>query len=256
MDINEYISSGIIEMYVMGICSPEEKAELELLRLQHPELHIAIVQFEKDLENNLLQHCAEPGTATDEKILQTLQTLQPPAPVIAIASYNTAVTKKFNWLRPVAAAAILLLGISVLYNYNMYKKMQEQELALAAKTKDSSLPAADYLVMKDSAITPVAMMGVAPYTLCRCTMYWDKKTGKAYIMIHHLIPSPQDKKYQLWAMVNNQPVNVGMVNDAIRDRFIELNNVPEGATAFAVTLEDIGANKTPSMDKTFLYGKI
>jgi len=75
-------------------------------------------------------------------------------------------------------------------------------------------------------------------------------------MIHHLIPSPEDKKYQLWAMVNNKPVNVGMVHDEIRDRFIELANVPEGATAFSVTLENIGANQTPSTDKTFLYGKI
>jgi len=132
MDINEYISSGIIEMYVMGICSPEEKTELELLRSQYPELDKAIVQFEKDLENNLLLQGTEPGTATDEKILQTLRTLQPPAPVISIASHNTAATKKFNWLRPVAAAAVLLLGISVFYNYNMYKKMQAQELALAA----------------------------------------------------------------------------------------------------------------------------
>lgn len=256
MDINEYISSGIIEMYVMGLCSPEEKTELELLRSQHPVLDTAIVQFEKDFENNLLLQGTEPGITTDEKILQSLQTLQAPAPVITLNTNHTAVIKKFTWLRPVAAAAILLLSISVFYNYNMYKKMRAQELALASKTKDSSLPAADYLVMKDTAITPVAMMGVAPYTLCRCTMYWDKKTGKAYMMIHHLIPSPQNKKYQLWAMVNNKPVNVGMVHDEIRDRFIELNNVPEGATAFTVTLENIGANQTPSLDQTFLYGKI
>ena len=256
MDINNYISSGIIEMYVMGICSPEEKAELELLRPQYPELHIAIIEFEKAFENNLLQSSSEkPGAATDERILQTLQSLQAPAPVISFNTKPTA-AKKVNWMMPVAATAILLLGVSGTYNYTMYKKMQAQELALVTKDKDSSLPAVDYAVMKNPAITPVAMYGVAPYTLCRCTMYWDKKTGKAYIMIHHLIPSPEDKKYQLWAMVNNKPVNVGMVHDEIRDRFIELANVPEGATAFSVTLENIGANQTPSTDKTFLYGKI
>ena len=254
MDINNYIASGIIEMYVMGICSAEEKAELELLRTQYPELDASIVQFEKDFENNLLQNGTEPGVATDEKILHSLQTLQAPAPVIAINSNHAAVTKRSNWLRTIAAAAILLLSVSVVYNYNMYKRMQE--LALVSKDTHKSLPDSDYVVMRNPAITPVAMMGVAPYTLCRCTMYWDKKTGKAYIMIHHLIPSPQDKKYQLWAMVNNKPVNVGMVHDEIRDRFIELNNVPEGATAFTVTLENIGANQTPTLDQTFLYGKI
>ena len=256
MDINEYISSGIIEMYVMGICPPEEKAELELLRPQYPGLDAAIIQFEKAFENNLLQSgTAAPDAATDEKISQSLQNLQPPAPVIDI-NINQPKTKKSNWLRPVAAAAILLLGISSIYNYTLYKKMQAQQLALETKDTTASLPAADYAVMRNPAITPVAMYGVAPYTLCRCTMYWDKKTGKAYIMIHHLIPSPQDKKYQLWAMVNNKPVNVGMVHDEIRDHFIELANVPEGATAFAVTLENIGGNKIPTENQTFLYGKI
>ena len=255
MDINNYIASGIIEMYVMGICSQEEKAELELLRPQYPQLNAAIMQFEKSFENNLLQQGTEPGAATDDKIIQTIQNLQPPAPVISIG-VNQNKIKKNNWLRNIAAAAVLLLCVSGVYNYTLYKKMKVQELALNKKDTAASLPAADYAVLKNPAITPVAMYGVAPYTLCRCTMYWDKKTGKAYIMIHHLIPSPEDKKYQLWAMVDNKPVNVGMVHDEIRDRFIELANVPEGATAFAVTLENIGANTTPTEGQTFLYGKI
>jgi len=229
-----------------------------LMCTQHPEVKTALHEFEKAFEQTMLQHPTEPGEATDERILRSLQSLQTPAQVVPIHT-NQAPVKKLNWLRPVAAAAILLLGASGIYNYTLYKKMQAQELALAkidTATKPVTLPANDYAVMKDPAITPVAMYGVAPYTLCRCTMYWDKKTGKAYIMIHHLIPSPEDKKYQLWAMVNNKPVNVGMVHDEIRDRFIELENVPEGATAFAVTLENIGDNKTPSNDKTFLYGRI
>lgn len=50
MDIKEYISSGIIELYVMGLCSPEEEKELEALRPQYKELHEAILQYEKDME--------------------------------------------------------------------------------------------------------------------------------------------------------------------------------------------------------------
>ncbi len=47
MGINNYISSGIIEMYVMGLSSPEEKDELELLRNQYLQLNEAILQFEE-----------------------------------------------------------------------------------------------------------------------------------------------------------------------------------------------------------------
>jgi len=256
MDINNYIASGIIEMYVMGLCSPEEKTELELRRTQYPALDIAVIQFEKDLEHNLVNTAiGEPAKATDEKILLAFQSMHIPAPVISINTLQP-VAKKNSWLKPVAAAAIILLGISGIYNYTLYKKNRAQELALKEREKSASLPDSDYAVLKNPAITPVAMYGVPPYTLCRCTMYWDKKTGKAYIMIHHLLPSPQDKKYQLWATVNDKPVRVGMVNDKIRDRFIQLENVPPGATAFTVTLESTKNGATPIAAETFLYGSI
>lgn len=261
MDINNYISSGIIEMYVTGLCSPEEKDELELLRNQYPQLNEAIVHFEMEFEKNALHAASETGSSLDDKILRSLSALQ--TPVVPLQSTATTVlpkVKKLNWLRPVAAAAIVLLAVSAVFNYNLYKKNEVQQLALAQKEipaeQQVSLPPGDYAILKDPAITPVAMYGVAPYTLCRCTLWWDKKTGKAYIMIHHLIPSPQDKKYQLWATVNNKPVNVGMVHDEIRDRFIELKNVPEGATAFTVTLENVGGSARPTANQTFLYGRI
>ena len=255
MDINNYIASGIIEMYVMGICPAEEKAELELLRTQYPALNTAIIQFEKVFENNLVQTgTMEPGETADENILQTLRSLPVPASVIDINALQP-VTKTIHWLKPVAAAAMILLGISGIYNYTLYKQNKAQEFALKEKEKTTSLPAADYAILKNPAITPVAMYGVGPHTICRCTMYWDKKTGKAYIMIHHLVPSTSDKKYQLWATVNDKPVHVGMVHDEIRDRFIELENVPAGATAFTVMLESTGSN-TPAAAETFLYGSI
>ncbi|WP_462249097.1 anti-sigma factor domain-containing protein [Ferruginibacter sp.] len=253
MDINNYIASGVIEIYVMGICSPEEKAEMELLRLKYPELNKAVLQFETAFENNLLKNATAPGSIADERILQSLKALQ--TPVININTHQTAV-KKISWLRPVAAAAILLFAASSIFNYTLFKKTKEQELALNEIKKNNSLPETDYAILKNPAITPVAMYGVASHSICRCTMFWDKKTGKAYIMIHHLVPSSPERKYQLWAMVNDKPVNVGMLNDEIRGRFIEIQNVPEGATAFKVTLENAAGASTPTEEQTYLYGKI
>jgi Anti-sigma-K factor rskA len=253
MDINQYISSGIIEMHVMGLCSPEESAELELLRTLHPQVHEAILQFEIEFEKNALQNASATGSQLDSKILQSLQALQ--TPVVPMHVSNTKI-KKINWLKPAAAAAVVLFAVSSIFNYTLYKKIKEQELALAETKKITSLPQNDYAVLKSPGITPVAMYGVFPHNVCRCTLFWDKKTGKAYMMIHHLSPSGTDKQYQLWAMVNDKPVNVGVVDDTIRDRFIELKNIPEGATAFTVTLENAAGSTTPTAEETYLSGKI
>ena len=253
MDINNYISSGVIEQYVMGLCTIEEKNELELLRLEYPLLNEAIVNFELALENKIMKDVLLPGTSTDNKILQSINSLS--TPVVPINSKNK--TAGIRWLKAVAAAAVLLLGVSAIFNYSLFNKnkIQQQQLALA-NDKPVTLPAQDYNILKDPAITPVAMMGVGYHAICRCTMFWDKKTGKAYIMIHHLIRSSDTKDYQLWAVVNDKPVNVGMINDSIRDRFIEMNNVPENATEFIVTLEKAGGTTSPTLEETYLKGRI
>ncbi|HSS98730.1 MAG TPA: hypothetical protein VLK33_16965 [Terriglobales bacterium] len=46
MNIKEYISSGIIESYVLGLASSEEVAEFEKLCTEYPELVAARTSFE------------------------------------------------------------------------------------------------------------------------------------------------------------------------------------------------------------------
>jgi anti-sigma-K factor RskA len=250
MNIDAYISSGIIEQYVMGLCSNEEVNELEQLRKQYPALDKAVTAFEVAFEKEVMQNATMPSIETDNKILAQLKSLQ--TPVVSISK-----NKSTNWLKAVAAAAVLLLGVSSVYNFTLYSKTKQQEAELTAKNNiPQSLPLENFYVLKNPGITPVAMNGVGVHAICRCTMFWDKKMGKAYIMIHHLVKSGDKKDYQLWAMVDGKPVNVGMINDDIRDRFIELSNVPQGATAFSVTLENAGGAKTPTVDETYLEGKI
>jgi anti-sigma-K factor RskA len=255
LNIENYISSGIIEQYVMGLCSAEEKNELELLRQKDSALNKAIINFEVELENRMMRNAFLPGVHTDDKILQALESLGTPAPVIAMQTEEKKV-KRFSWVKIVAAASVLLFGISAFYNYAQYKENKEQAAQLAAKNSlPQSLPLANYSILKDPTITPIAMMGVGYHAICRCTMFWDKKTGKAYVMVHHLVPSGENNEYQLWANVNGKQVSVGMINDEIRDRFIEVSGMPEDAKEFTVTLEKNGGATVPDTD-VFLRGTV
>ena len=246
MDIQQYISSGIIETYVMGLCSSEEEQELEQLRSQYPELDRAITDYEAVMEKNLLQHTTLPGEATDKRILDAIDNLDKPAPVIQMN------TKKSNWLKAFAAAAVVLLLISAGFNYYLYNQTKKQLVT----NNIATLPPGDYQIMNDPTITPVAMYGVGLHAICRCTMFWDKKTGKVYIMIHHLPKSSNSKDYQLWATVDGKQISAGIVQDEIRGRFIEMPNVPAGADAFIVTLEKAGDDVTPTLSETYLSGRI
>jgi anti-sigma-K factor RskA len=251
MDIQAYISSGIIELYVMGLCSPEEEKELEQLRGQHPALQEAIVAYELQLEKNMLQNSTLPSATTDERILNKLASLQQ-VPVVQMRSEPPV--KKLNWWKTVAAAAVLLLGVSTYFNYTLYKK--NNEIAAIPPVEKGTLPLADYEVITNPAITPVGMYGQGSHAICRCTMFWDKKTGKAYVMIHHLPKSNESTDFQLWAEVDGKPVSVGIIDDAIRGKFIEVASVPAGAVAFKVTLGKAGGESSPENGDLYLAGKI
>ncbi len=253
MNIENYISSGIIEQYVMGLCTDEEKNELELLRKSDASLDKAIINFEIEFEQRMMRNAFLPGVQTDDKILESLQALG--TPVVSINT-NVKKTTKFSWVKIAAAASVLLFGVSAFFNYTQYEKNKAQAAELAAKNNlPQSLPVANYSILKDPNITPVAMLGQGYHSICRCTMFWDKKTGKAYVMIHHLVPSGDNYEYQLWANVNGKQVSVGMINDAIRDRFVEVSGMPEDAKEFTVTLEKNGGATVPDAD-VFLRGTV
>jgi anti-sigma-K factor RskA len=59
------------------------------------------------------------------------------------------------------------------------------------------------------------------------------------------LPKPAaGKQYQLWAIVNGQPVDAGMLNWNDATIVASMKNIPQ-AQAFAITLEDEGGHPLP-----------
>jgi hypothetical protein len=61
VNTQEYIQSGIIESYVLGMASSAEAAELEQLCLQYPEIKQALTDFEISFRS---QFIGQSGCAT------------------------------------------------------------------------------------------------------------------------------------------------------------------------------------------------
>lgn len=62
MNINSYIRSGVIEAYVLGVASPDERQELEDLLPHHIELQVALSVIEQQFEQFALQQSVPPPT--------------------------------------------------------------------------------------------------------------------------------------------------------------------------------------------------
>lgn len=59
--INDYLQSGMIESYVLGLVSPSEAKEVEKMAAANDEVRAAIDEFSKILEQQALSNAIAPG---------------------------------------------------------------------------------------------------------------------------------------------------------------------------------------------------
>ena len=280
MDTKEYILSGVIEAYVLGLASDEEAREVQGYAMQYADVRQAITDFEVGLENQALQAAIQPPAFLKEKILAALkneanknnkQTLTVANNVTQQASSAKVVSiasapKSVRWLRgAVAASIILLLGSAILnfYYYSQYKKSTKQysDLLASQNTLMARIDAyrTNITVLTDTAMIKVTMKAAsAERDGSIATIFWNKKLKNVLLTVNNLPVPAAGKQYQLWAIVNGQPVDAGLVNnttignEAATTPMKKIND----AQAFAITLENEGGSPSPHLEQLYVLGKI
>ena len=259
MDIQEYISSGIIELYVLGMLSEQEAAEVHAYARQYPEVQQAIDSYEASLEQYARLHAVQPPAALQEKIWHRLQAGSRPA---------TMISGRKTWRHPVlpylmAACVILLIG-SVVLNvmfYTQYKHVQEQTERLQAQQADLQQQLSQYAtalqVLRTPDYTPVLLKGVAQHPNMIATVYWNPSSGEVYLLPNLLPPPPSGKQYQLWAIVDGKPVSAGVYPTATTGLPVQkMAVIKQPVQAFAITLEKEGGSPTPTLSAMYVMGKV
>ncbi|MGK2864228.1 MAG: anti-sigma factor [Chitinophagaceae bacterium] len=245
MNVKDYISSGIIESYVLGVASPEEQAEVESLCKQYPEVKQARIDFEITLEQEAMQNSVAPPPELKQHVFNAV--LNSEAKVIPLNSGKEVV--KTNWLRHAVAASVLLLAGSIFFNisqYNQNKDLQanyENSVArLNGLEKDMAM------LVQNPNVKVAAMKGLESSPASFATVYWDTTSKDVYLLVNNLPKPANDKQYQLWALFDGKPIDVGMIEmdsyTTQKKLLLQMKNV-KGAQAFAITLEKKGGNPTP-----------
>jgi len=282
VNIQEYISSGIVELCVLGLASTEEKAEFERMCDAHTEVRLARDAFEQQLEKTALEKSIDPPRHLRSRIFGEIEIEKqksgyPPngfvvEPIQAVPS----ATPVIGWSRAaryaVAASIVFLLGSVVLnfYFYRKYQTINDQYSALVQQQSDMAGRMKEYQArydellaaerkMADPAMAVIRMDGkevpASPDPSCMATVYWDTRTKDVYLRVNHM-PSPAsgEMQYQLWAIVDGVPVDAGVFDIKEGVPYITMKNIPR-AQAFAITLEKKGGRPVPE-GKMYVLGKV
>ncbi|GAB3721990.1 anti-sigma factor [Spirosoma lituiforme] len=263
MNVTEYIASGILESYVMGAVSDQERREVECLSSIYPDIRQELDQLSEVLESYALLHSVEPPESVKAKLLAQLdfekpvrETIVRPMPVDTTTT-NSSPTFRATWI--VAASMGLLL---LLFSFFLLSQLRTNQKTLAAFRTDNSKMLAEVRQLRDQKTQNDQTLAVLRQPGTRTLelkgndkapqgsmlVFWNSQTHQVAVQVQSLPPLPADKQYQLWYMEGGKPVDAG-VFDAMPspDLVQQLSRSVGRAEAFAVTVEKRGGSPTPTL---------
>lgn len=259
MNIKEYISSGIVESYVFGLASPEEKTEFELLCQQYPELVAARNEFEMALEENLV---------VDEAILlgevkeDLMKTIRPHFSIKNNKTMSMETNTKTNGSSPmrwVAAASVVLLLGAGYFAYDFYSKNQKLEESSKQLQAKVDKMVEDQKMITDPNVSVVNLVGTTP-AKASANIYWDTTSANVFLVVKNMPKLANDKQYQLWSIINGQdgglqPSSLGLFDVGEDGKIMLKMSNTNKADAFAITIENKGNTGGPNLDQLQTMGK-
>jgi anti-sigma-K factor RskA len=260
MNIKDYIESGIVASFVLGIASETERKEFEFLSKQYPELIEAKRAFEQALEVQLMKEAVPVPDGIKERVLSSLQMFPVNRMQNEEREYKTPVFR-INGLKIFAAACLLLsTGTSyfAFYFKEKYKKLQKANTELKRNRNISAhtnpLLALHPIVRKPS-VKWSALVEKEDPSHCMAHVYWDSATTNTFLLVGY-IPEPfSEKQFHLWTIVDNQAINLGMFDVKLQGSLIQMKNV-EKANKFVVTKGQKGDSFAPLPEAIYAVGRL
>ncbi len=262
MDINAYISSGIIEQYALGNTTQDEASILECVMKHNSEVEKAIMEAQETLGDLAMAQSVEPSIELKAKIAGKLvfndadNTVVDDQKVIQLEEPRMD-GKKFKSKSPnfwiIAASLLLLISLGWNILNTTSKNTEIETLANNNEVLKGQIEAVEQqnnlLIDADK----IKLLGVETHPELLATILYSAE-NQVFLQLGNLPQAPSGKEYQLWAIVDGAPVDLGMY-DQSSDKLQQMKTV-QNPQAFAITLENQGGSPTPTMEQMYVMGKV
>ncbi|MDQ3291965.1 MAG: anti-sigma factor [Bacteroidota bacterium] len=283
MEIQEYIASGVLELYATGLLSPSEKGEVERMAALYPQVKAELQAISETLNSYARLHAVEPPAGLKEKVLHSVSEFSNGKNQVTSQVLTKTNGKQIHLpveperfvpdsstsYNPWAIAASILLLISAGLNFYFYNNWQtaktQYQLALASQNQfayqvrqvNSQLQRSisELDLISHSQTHKVNLKGVQKSPSSSVVVYWNTSTKAVLLKVADLPTPPPNRQYQLWALENGKPINAGML-DLSDSTAVQHMKTIANAQAFAITLEPKGGSSNPTLAEMYVMGQI
>jgi anti-sigma-K factor RskA len=264
MDVEAYIASGILELYVAGLLSEAENLEVYRLMEEHPKIREEVLAIEATIlalsKSTVALSAEKQDFAT---IINRLGDSHRP-------SVRPLHKKRQVWIAYSGWAAALLLLAGLWYVYernsslenelqlrNTQMQVLEDQIFDARNSLDKTRDLLNNLRDKNIQVVSLGGQKVAPESYARA--YWDRTTQKVFIDAQGLPEPPEGMVYQVWSLKLSPltPTSIGLLEDFGSDenKIFALTNT-HASEAFGITLEPAGGSTSPTMEQLYTLGVV
>ena len=270
-DLQAYIESGVLELYVLGDLSAEEKEQVEAMLEKHPELRHELGEIERALEKYAEKHAIEPEAGLRNTILGGLD-IREEASVTPMLAQNQHL-RRANFYKYAFAASVVLLLVSIASIITLNNRLEESNMRIVALEASNQKFSSRVNYINRRLLTAEQTLDVyqnpAEYNVVelkglprspKSRMMVAFNPAKSTVMIDldavEMPDTDAQHQYQLWALVDGKPVDLGVFDTkADSTGMIKMKPV-QHAQAFAVTLEPHGGSVSPTLDQLIVMGNI
>ncbi len=267
MDIQAYISSGILESYLAGELNEQEMQEVDRIASQYNEVRIELDSLRESLLKFAEAESKSPKPEILEGALESIQEIEKEKFFKVLDDEPEVKIQRVNIVPVWSIAASILLFISLGFNYIFYSQfkntkdqlvaLQSDQTSLANRVSqtDQQLQYAQlriaHFLSEDNIHIRMDGLDLAPESFAN--VFWNTKSNAVFISVDNLPEPPHGHQYQLWAIKPGlAPIDAGIFdhNQLVQ----ELKVIQGDVEAFAVTLEKEGGSPVATVDKTFVKG--
>jgi anti-sigma-K factor RskA len=253
MNKEQFLNSGLIEQYVLGLTDSEESAIVEEFAQQDPAIANEIKELQLAMEQYAAQHAIPTPPGMKEKVMEKVG-----GSTGSIAASPTSPRRGISLMSLLSfvgmCAALVLLFFQTQGKQAALKQLNKQTAEFEAfrqKCEQQQANSNQHIAMstffQDPATQAIELKGMNQSAATSALAYWNEKQEKGFVDLSGLPAPPEGKIYQIWADVDGKMINAGVLDSQFPYRVQTIKYIAQ-AESLNITLEPKGGSDHPTVE--------
>lgn len=245
MDKKQFLASGLLQQYVLGLTTPEETNLVEHFISLYPEVRKEANTLQQAMEDYAKQYAIPPPRRLKKKILSEINSTPEKRRWVLQIQFLSATQLRFF------GVCFLLLIIASGLGYSWWSQQRLWgEVAKYRAQYEGLLYQQGVLeqwvgFIEHEQTHIVRLQGTSIAHGAHAIAYWNAAAQRACIDLIEMPAIPDDKQYQIWADVHGEMINLGLLT-AKEKQFQKIQFIQD-ATSLNITLEPKGGSEHPTV---------